>query len=128
MKTTEIQLNYLELNFLLSIKTSKDLFLKILGKEKIALKDELPASELAKHFDNVKSNDARYDGQNKVLFYLEHFAENYKKHVNSKSFLKRGKFVGKTKLFYKICSEEQLKHAVATFEAKTTKAYRENIK
>lgn len=119
IKMEKLELNYQEYSFIMDIplKQAKDLFLTILEQEKVKVTDLILASDLMKYTDATRSNDPRYDGKNKLLFYLDKKSENYKKYLHVKSFIKKKKFTGGKSIFYKICSPEQLEHAKQSFQA-----------
>lgn len=112
-----LELNYQELAYIMDLKTveAKDLFLKILNQEKVKTKETISVSVLKDHFENIKSLDARYDGQNKLIFNLNHKSRNYKKFLSVKGMVKVKKFTAGKTVFYKICSKEQLAHAKEAF-------------
>jgi hypothetical protein len=119
MKTQEIQLNYLELSFITGInsKQAKFIFEQELSLEKISSKQLLEVKVLEKHFKTVRCFDNRFDGQNELIFCLEHKSENYKKYLSNKAVIKNKKFTGGKSIFYKICSPKQLEHAKACIDA-----------
>jgi hypothetical protein len=114
-----MKLNYLELAFLMDIKVSdaKDIFIKEISAlvPKINTKNEIETSELEKYFTNVRSLDPRYDGLNKLRFYLSQKTTCYKNHLSDKRFVRKKKFTGGETVFYKICTEEQLKYIEIVF-------------
>lgn len=112
-----LELNYQELSYIMDIKSSeaKEIFAKELDKEKVSTKDLLTTEKLSRYFNQVKSLDKRYDGQNELIFNLEHKSRNYKKYLSVKSMVKKKKFTAGKTIFYKICTEEQLTHAKECF-------------
>jgi hypothetical protein len=118
MKNTEqINLNYQELAFIMDIKANeaKDIFVKILDKEKVSVKDNVLVLDLKSYFKDIRSLDLRYDGKNELIFNLENKSRNYKKYLSVKSMVKKKKFTAGKTIFYKICNEEQLSHAKEAF-------------
>ena len=127
-KLLELELNYSELMFIMDIdkETAQrhiDIFLD--GKPCV-LKDLVKVNDLKDCFEGVKSCDARYDGQNELLFNLEHKQTLYAEYLNLKSFIKAKKFKGGKTIFYKICTLEQLNHAKYVFENKYEFLYGKN--
>ncbi len=94
MKTAEIELTYPELSFITDIDNAeaKEIFLEELKSEKVTTKQVITVGRLTQYFDKVKSVDARYDGQNKLIFSLDHKAGNYKKYLSDKPSIKNKAF------------------------------------
>lgn len=113
-----LKLNYSELAFIMDIKAAntKEIFLKMLDVEKVSVKDEISVLELMPYFCIIKSVDSRYDGQNELVFNLEHKSENYKKYLKTKSMAKHKKFTSGKTIFYKICNPEQLEKIKTGFD------------
>lgn len=125
-----LTLNYLELAFIMKIKDieAKKMFSQIMNQDKITAKDFLESETFVNAFGTVVSVDYRYDGMSKFLFYLDQCKKSYKRFLNDTSFVKKGMFTSGKKVFYKILSEENLKHCEASFIEKTTENYRSHIK
>jgi len=119
MKTLNIELTYSELAFIMTIDVSeaKNIFMSELKEDKVSTKQTLLVKDLIKYFGLVKSVDSRYDGENQLMFNLEHKSENYKKYLSDKPSIKNKKFSGGKSVFYKICSREQIEHSERCFEA-----------
>lgn len=109
-KMEKIYLNYQELSFIMDIsqKESKSIFLKILNIEKVTTKDLIDVDNLKSSFKNIVSLDHRYDGQNSLIFNIEHKKQLYKKFLNEKAFIKNQKLSGGKSIFYKILPSEDL--------------------
>ena len=106
----EIELNYLELAFIMTIPTgeARNIFQSVLQSDKITKNDLAKVSVLYGKFKNITSLDARYDGQNSLLFYLTHKKASYKNYINDKSCIKQKKLTGGKSIFYKILDQQDL--------------------
>jgi hypothetical protein len=109
----DISINYLELAFIMNAERSfcKQLFLNYLGTDKVSTSEEIPVKTLKKAFKNIISLDRRYDGQNELIFNLQHKSELYRKELSSKVVIKHGRFTTGKTIFYKILNPKQLEHA-----------------
>lgn len=108
-----IQVTYSELAFLMNEDVSycKEIFLKVLKEDTIKSKEVVKVSELTSFFKSIRSVDSRYDGQNELVFNINQKTSLYKKYLSDKSSIKAKKFTGGKSISYKICSEDQLRHA-----------------
>lgn len=108
----EIELNYLELSYIAEIDSqkAKEIFQKELKIDKIKRSEVLKVSTLKKHFDAIRSLDSRYDGENKLIFYLNHKSENYKKFLSHIPTIKKRTLLGGKSILLKIMNEKQLNH------------------
>lgn len=120
MNILEIELNYLELSYIAEIDTlySKDIFQKHLNQEKVRKNEYVKVSELMKYFKNIVSVDSRYDGQNRLLFFLQHKSENYKKFLSHKPTIKKKTLLGGKSVLLKIMNENQLNHFITVINYK----------
>jgi len=109
----DLRLNYQELSFIsdLSQPYCKDLFCKLLGVDKVKKNEEINVSVLKEGFSTVSSLDDRYDGLNKLHFYLAMKKDAYKNNLNCKSSIKLIRFSGGKSIFYKILSDYEIEHA-----------------
>lgn len=116
----DLMLDYREVAYLMDItvKESKHWFQEALIIDKVKLDDLLSVEDLRSCFGVTRSYDPRYDKVSKITFYLEQKALNYKKHLSDESNIKKAKFTGSHSIFYKILSEDQVKHATEQLEYK----------
>ncbi len=116
----EIELNYLELSYIAEIDSfsAKTIFQDELKSEKIKRSDMLSVEILQKYFGQIKSLDKRYDGENKLLFYLKHKSENYKKFLSHVPTIKKKTLIGGKRILLKIMSKSQLDHFKKVIEQK----------
>lgn len=112
MDYLEIELNYLELSYITEIESSKakEIFQDELKSEKIKRNEYLKVEKLLKYFDKIKSLDKRYDGENKLLFFLMHKSEGYKKFLSHLPTIRKRTLIGGKSVLLKIMDEKQLEH------------------
>ncbi|RRJ91551.1 hypothetical protein EG240_05970 [Paenimyroides tangerinum] len=112
MDYLEIELNYLELSYISEIDSvkAKEIFQDELKSEKIKRNEYIKVGLLVKYFGKIKSLDKRYDGQNKLLFFLMHKSEGYKKFLSHLPTIRKKTLVGGKSVLLKIMSEKQLEH------------------
>ena len=105
-----MRLNYQTLAFVMDIPAAeaKEMFKHLLNQDTITTKDTILDSEFKGMFGKIRSVDARYDGSDKFLFYLQQRKESYRKYLNEKSCIKNKKFTGKFKFFYDVLTNEQI--------------------
>ena len=131
MNILEIELNYLELSYIAEIDSqkAKEIFQKELKIDKIKRSEVLNVTTLKKHFDNIRSLDPRYDGENKLIFYLNHKSENYKKFLSHMPTIRKRTLLGGKSILLKIMNEKQLSHFKEVINLKYNMlpaSYREN--
>ena len=113
-----LELNYLELAYIMAISTkkSKDIFLLTIENEKVTAKDLLPVRILQDSFKAISSVDVRYDGINELIFALQMKSSNYKKFLSNIAMVKQKRFTSGKTIFYKICNDQQLDHIKLCFD------------
>lgn len=118
----DIALNFTELAYIMDLNRTwcRQAFMKILNTDKVNSNDEISLETLCGLFEPIKSVDPRYDGMNRLIFSISMKRDQYKNELGSKSAQRYKKFTGAKTVFYKICTKEQLDHAIAVFEEKTT--------
>ena len=112
MKILDLEINYLELSYIAEIEgqKAKEIFQQILDVDKVKRNELLKVSVLVSCFGNIRSLDPRYDGENKLIFFLNHKSENYKKFLSHIPTIKKRTLLGGKSILLKIMNEKQLKH------------------
>lgn len=131
MNILDLEINYLELSYIAEIDSqkAKDIFQQILAVDKVKRNELLKVSDLKKCFGTIRSLDTRYDGENKLLFYLNHKSENYKKFLSHLPTIKKRNLLGGKSILLKIMNEKQLSHFKEVINKKYNllpESYREN--
>ena len=108
----DITINYQEAAVLTGLSTAvcKELFQKILNKDKVDRDEETDIFRLDIHSKNIRSHDARYHDNGLFTTHAQLSKANYRKYLSHKSFIQQGVFPGGATVFLKICTPAQLEH------------------
>ena len=110
MDYESVMVNFKELSELTGRNQNecRNIFKKHLNEKTISESREIKLLDLEKYFNNVRSNDMRFNGSNELRFRFTHQNNGYRKILSDPKVVKAAKLVGAYTIYYKICDDIQL--------------------
>jgi hypothetical protein len=109
----DLRLNYEEVGYVACITSeeAKTIFCQLLDKDKVSKTDSATVEELNPYIGRLKSVDPRYDGEWKLEKILSQINLKFQSELKNKPMIKKLKFTGGKKIFYKVLNQDQLSKA-----------------